>query len=172
MFWLVQDTSEYQASGECWLPVKWSESRSVVSDSLRPHGLYTYGILQARILEWVAFPFSKGPSQTRDQTQVSCIADRFFNIWATRAVQEYWSGEPVPSTSGLPDSGIKPGSPVLQVDSLPAESGKSHWLPVIVLWSWRRLKLEQHINYMPLIQSFYEGNSCLIVSSVWGILFC
>ena len=37
-----------------------------------------HGILQARILEWVAFPFSKGSSQPRDQTQVSCIAGRFF----------------------------------------------------------------------------------------------
>ena len=35
------------------------------------------GILQARILEWVAFRFSRGPSQPRDQTQVSCIAGRF-----------------------------------------------------------------------------------------------
>ena len=37
-----------------------------------------HGILQARILEWVAFPFSKGPSQPRDQTHVSHIAGRFF----------------------------------------------------------------------------------------------
>ena len=37
-----------------------------------------YGILQARILEWVAFPFSRGSSQPRDQTQVSCIAGGFF----------------------------------------------------------------------------------------------
>ena len=36
-----------------------SESRSVMSDSLRLHGLYIHGILQARILEWVAFPFSR-----------------------------------------------------------------------------------------------------------------
>ena len=33
-----------------------------------------HGILQARILKWVAFPFSRGYSQPRDQTQVSCIA--------------------------------------------------------------------------------------------------
>ena len=39
-----------------------------------------HGILQARILEWVAFPFSKGSSQPRDQTQVSCIAGGFFTI--------------------------------------------------------------------------------------------
>ena len=36
-----------------------------------------HGILQARILEWVAFPFSRGSSQSRDQTQVSCITGRF-----------------------------------------------------------------------------------------------
>ena len=43
------------------------------------------GILQARILEWVAIPFSRGSSQPRDQTRVSCIASRFFTIWATRS---------------------------------------------------------------------------------------
>ena len=37
-----------------------SESRSVVSDSLWPHGLYSPWISQARILEWVDFPFSRG----------------------------------------------------------------------------------------------------------------
>ena len=49
-------------------------------------------ILQARILEWVAIPFSRGSSQTRDQTQVSRIARRFFTSWATGEAQEYWSG--------------------------------------------------------------------------------
>ena len=43
-----------------------------------------HGILQARILEWVAIPFSRGSSRPRDQTWASCIADRFFTIWATR----------------------------------------------------------------------------------------
>ena len=37
-----------------------------------------HGILQARILRWVSFPFSRGSSQPRNQTQVSCIAGRFF----------------------------------------------------------------------------------------------
>ena len=37
-------------------------------------------ILQARILEWVAISFSRGSSQLRDRTQVSCIAGRFFTI--------------------------------------------------------------------------------------------
>ena len=62
-----------------------SESRSVMSSSLWPHALYTiHGILQARILEWVAFLFSRGSSQPRDQTQVSHIAGKFLTIWATR----------------------------------------------------------------------------------------
>ena len=43
-----------------------------------------HGILQTRILEWVAFPFSRGSSQPRDQAQVSRIAGGFFTSWATR----------------------------------------------------------------------------------------
>ena len=43
-----------------------------------------HGILQGRILEWVAFPFSRGSSQPRGQTQVSHIAGRSFTSWATR----------------------------------------------------------------------------------------
>ena len=100
---------------------KWSESRSVVSDSLRPHGLSPWNfpdqntevgslsLLQEvfpaqgsnpglphcrwilyqlshkgspRILEWVAYPFSRGSSWPRNQTGVSCIADGFFTNWA------------------------------------------------------------------------------------------
>ena len=44
------------------------------------------GILQARILEWVVIPFSRGSSQPRDRTQVSWIAGGFFTIWAPRKV--------------------------------------------------------------------------------------
>jgi len=51
-----------------------------------------HGILQARILEWVAFLFSRGSSQPRDRTQVFCIAGGFFTSPATREDQEYWSG--------------------------------------------------------------------------------
>ena len=50
------------------------------------------GILQARILEWVAIPSSRVSSQPRGQTQVSHIAGRFFTVWATREAQGYWSG--------------------------------------------------------------------------------
>ena len=45
-----------------------------------PPGSSVHGILQARILEWVTITFSRGSSQPRDQTWVSCIAGRFFTI--------------------------------------------------------------------------------------------
>ena len=45
-----------------------------------PPGFSLYGIFQAKILEWVAIPFSRGSSPPRDQTRVSCIIGRFFTI--------------------------------------------------------------------------------------------
>ena len=74
-----------------------------------------HGILQGRIQECVAFPFTS--SQPRDQTWVSHIAGGFFTSRATREAQEYWSGWPTPSPVDLPDLGIKSGIPALQVDS-------------------------------------------------------
>ena len=67
-----------------------SESRSVVSHSLRPHGLYSPWNSPGQ--NTGAFLFSRGFSQPRDRTQVSHIAGRFFTNWATREAQEYWSG--------------------------------------------------------------------------------
>ena len=49
-----------------------------------PMDYVVYGILQARILEWVAIPFSRGSFQPRVRTQVFCIAGGFFTSWATR----------------------------------------------------------------------------------------
>ena len=53
-----------------------------------PRGSSVYGILQARILEWVAIPFSRKSSRPRDWTLVSCIAGIFSTDWATR--EEGW----------------------------------------------------------------------------------
>ena len=50
-----------------------------------------HGILQARVLEWVAIPFCRASAQPRDQTQVSRIAGGFFTSCDTREAQEYWS---------------------------------------------------------------------------------
>ena len=74
------DKTSFQAPSALFLTfksqIKWSESRSVMSNSLQHHGL-AHGILQARILEWVALPFSRGSSQPRDWTQVSCTSGGF-----------------------------------------------------------------------------------------------
>ena len=71
-----------------------SESHSVMSNSLRCHGCSSpwssvHGILQARILEWVAFTSSRGSSQPRDGTHVSCIPGGFFTVWATGEPPEW-----------------------------------------------------------------------------------
>ena len=60
-------------------------SRSVVSNFLLPMNCSppdssVHGILQAGILEWVVILFSRGSSQPRDRTQVSCIAGGFFTV--------------------------------------------------------------------------------------------
>ena len=71
------------------LLIRWKWSRLVVSDSFRPldcspPGSSVHGIVQARILEWVAISFSRVSFWPRDWTQVSRIAGRCFNLWATR----------------------------------------------------------------------------------------
>ena len=52
-------------------------------------GSSVHGILQARTLEGVAIPFSRGSSRPRDQTWVSCIVGRRFTVWATREVHHW-----------------------------------------------------------------------------------
>ena len=72
-------------------------------------GSSVQGILQVRILEWVAISFSRGPSLPRDRTQVSRIGGRCFNLWATREYsqprqhikkQRYYFANKGPSSQG------------------------------------------------------------------------
>ena len=73
LFWLFPPHSEVK--------VKVAQSCPTLCD---PTDYRVLGILQARILEWVAFPCSRGSSQPRDQIQVSCLVGGFFISWATR----------------------------------------------------------------------------------------
>ena len=57
-----------------------------------PPGSSVYEIFQARILEWVAIPFSRGTSQPRDQTWLSCIAGRFLHCWTRMLVETLSQG--------------------------------------------------------------------------------
>ena len=54
-----------------------------------PPGSSVHGVFQVRILEWVAVPFSRWSSRPRDQTWVSCIAGRFFTVWASRGAHKW-----------------------------------------------------------------------------------
>ena len=78
-------------SEEAVLDIQVKVKVSVMSDCLQPHGLYSHGILEAKILEWLAFPFSRVSSQPRDQTHISHIAGRFFTSWARR--ETFWASK-------------------------------------------------------------------------------
>ena len=70
-----------------------------------------HGILQARILEWVAISFSRGSSQLRDRTQVSRIVGGFFTRRTTREAQEYEVGSLCLLHRIFPTQGSNPGLP-------------------------------------------------------------
>ena len=65
-----------------------AQSRSTLCNGMEcsPSGS-VHGIFQARILEWVAIPFSRGSPWPRDWNEVYCIAGRFFTVWAIREAQ-------------------------------------------------------------------------------------
>ena len=103
------------------------------------------GIFQARILEWVAFPFSRGSSQPRDQTQVSRIAGRFFTSCATREAHRYWN----------------------QGTNLPLSS--KTWIKNMYVWQGvERDMPSKHLLTFPLLL-FWQGDSGkLLCSHVLG----
>ena len=79
----VRRLAEFPASIYCskWKKVKVGQSCLTLCD---PMDYIVHVILQARILDWVAFLFSRGSSQPRNWTGVSCIAGKFFTNWAMR----------------------------------------------------------------------------------------
>ena len=107
---------------------KWSESHPIQSDSSQPHGLYgpwnfpgqnTGGGSSCLLLG--IFP-----------TQGSNLSPTFFTCWATSEAQS-WSGQSITSPGDLPNPGMQPGSPALQVNSLPAEPpGRPNYFHVCV----------------------------------------
>ena len=89
MYWfhLHEIAKVVKSQRRMWLPRLWKIKVKVFQScpTLRDPMDYTVpGILQTRILDWLPFPFSRGSSQSRDQTQISRIACGFFTSWATR----------------------------------------------------------------------------------------
>ena len=85
--WSPVQTTEWEAPGP-ELSVMGPMGSSILSDLwLRVCKSWPPRILQARLPEWIASPFSRGSSQGRDWTCVFCIAGRLFTVWATREAQ-------------------------------------------------------------------------------------
>ena len=89
-YFMPDSMKESQAKLISLLKVKVAQSCLTLCDH-DPMDYTVHSILQARILEWVAFPFSRGSSQPRDWIHISHIDGRFFTSWATREAQEYWN---------------------------------------------------------------------------------
>ena len=105
-------------------------------------------------------PSSRGSSQHRDQTLVSLIAGEFFTIWATREAHEYWRRQPIPLPGDLPNRGIKPGSPALKVDSLPAELPR---IRATLLQHWENLYADLRNLYADyLLRNLYSGQEATV----------
>ena len=117
-----------------------------------PSGSSVHGILQARILEQVVISFSRGSSQPRNQTQVSCIAGRFFTIWAIREALQ---------------KGIFRAMKLYCVIL--------HWGMHVTFVKTHRLhntKNEPHLNYGPWMMMVYQSwfitfNKCTVL--VWAL---
>ena len=130
---MIQLMTVYESESEV------AQSCPTLCDSMdcRLPGFSVYGIFQAKILEWVAISYSRGPSPPRDGNSLSCYKVKslsrvpsFATPWTVACQappsmgfprQEYWSGLPFPSPRDFPDPGIEPRSPALQADSLPSE---------------------------------------------------
>ena len=95
-----QELQEQQCHQQPWLALFHGKVKVKVAQSCwtlcDPVDCTVQGILQARILEWVAFPFSRGSSQPRDRTQVSLIVGGFFTCWATREAMFHGRQAPNP----------------------------------------------------------------------------
>ena len=130
-----------------------------MSDSFRPHTVH--GILQVGILEWVAFPFSRGSSQPWDPTQVSRIAGRFlssiadsYSSWFLRTavltVTDKVTRLPLKWADAQPDTGKH--SRILLMDLSPTQNPSCSVVPWMLLFSLVTTLL--HENPTATSQSF------------------
>ena len=98
-----------------------SESPSVLSDSLRPHGLYSPWNAPGQNTGVGSLSLLQGIFSTQGLNPGLPHYKQILYQLSHREAQEYWSGQPIPSPGDLPHPGIEPGSPALQADSLPTE---------------------------------------------------
>ena len=118
-----------------------SESPSVMSGSLPPHGLYSPWTSPGQNTGVGSLSLLQGIFQTQGLNSGLPHCGWILHQLSHRETQEYWSGQLLSSPEDLPNPGIKPGSPALQVDSLPNElSGK----PREKKGNWEEERLKAH----------------------------
>ena len=125
-----------------------------------PSGSSVYGTSQARILEWVAIPFSRGSSQPKDQIQVSCIAGKFFTIWATR---EPLIHNKIPIC--LQWRSWRKQHPILSVHITTVEHWGGKMIHIKTYISKKETQLEKYTNEINSICR--EANTCTECSWEW-----
>ena len=118
----------------------------------------SYREAQKLKLEWVAMPSSRGSSQPRDWMQVFHIAGGFFIVGATREAQEYCSGLPCPPPGDLPDPGIEPRSPALQMDSLLSEPLGKPIINIVVANRWISPLISWHSSMYIHMDSYFTSD--------------
>ena len=124
------------------------------------------GILQARILEWVAFPFSSGSSQPRDWTQVSHIAGRFFTSWATGKPKNTGVGRLFLLQCTLQPRNLN-GVSCVAVDSLPTEL----WQKPCTYIMTAKIKMLKEPRIFICIINFHICSNKLKCTTWQGLIF-
>ena len=125
-------------------------STTCMKVSVMSNSLWSLGIIQARILEWVDVLFSRGSSQPRDGTQVSLIAGRFFTVWASRKAHAAAAAAKLLQSCPTlcdPIDGSPPGSPVPGI----LQAGTLEWVAISFsnAWKWKvKVKSLSHVQLL------------------------
>ena len=120
-----------------------------------PPGSSVHGILQARILEKLAIPFSRGSSWSRDWTWVFYIAGGFFTIWSTRETHANTASKQIPT---LPSNHIASSSPSYK-------SSLTYSCAISITHIWANLMWDLSPND-ELSLCLYWGKQALLLSKV------
>ena len=137
-------------------------------------GSSVHGVLQARILEWIAIPFSRGSFGPRDWTQVSCIVGRFFSDWATREAQPGDTTVLLNTILKMPQDIIcvfvywvlNPRAESLVIYALGSEASPLNWLSVAIYRTFWQLKEDESSNRFNC-ELIYFQLGLLLRCSMW-----
>ena len=152
-----------------WIPLKVkvlvSQSCPTLCDLMdcSPLGSSVHGMLQVRILEWVAVPFSRGSSRPRDQTRVSygsCIAGGFFTVWGPVACNSFGRVVYIQSSTWKSTSPLWTLSQgyFLRVRL----SNLRAWVFSKILFYWSRVDLQCYLNFWSVQQRDSVMHICML----------